>query len=111
MRSNKFIIGLYFVIFSLPIPFSILSWIGTIMAFAATGMTDWSEPGMLLLGFTTFSAYILAGTYLISYIISLSVTIKEKAFTFTSFYPPFHICLTLLFFLFSIVIGRVYNIQ
>ncbi len=111
MKSNKLLTVGFFVIFAFPIPISMASWIGTAMALAATGMTDWSEPGMRLMGVISFSAYLLAGTYLVSYAISLILTIKRKALSWVSLLPLFHICACAVLLMIARLVSLVFQIE
>jgi hypothetical protein len=64
------------------------------MSVAAIGMTDWSEPGIWLQVIVSLLFYIMAGTYLISYIVGLYLTLKNKAISFVSYLPLIHIVAT-----------------
>jgi hypothetical protein len=65
------------------------------MSVAAIDMTDWSEPGIWLQTIVSFLFYIMAGTYLISYIVGLSLTLKNKAISLVSYLPLIHIAVTI----------------
>jgi len=87
--KTTFLIVSLFVIFAIPIlfslysiPFSLIS-IGTLKV--------WNVVSILFL-----IAMILAGTYLVTYIISLIFTLKNKKLSFLSFLPMAHIILFLL---------------
>jgi hypothetical protein len=93
MKKPKGIIIFWFILFALPIPLSLLSWLGTIMALA--GHVDWSESFIMLKLVLAGAFYLLAGTYPITYIVSLaltSVTTPEKIWRWMLL-PLWHIIL------------------
>ena len=91
MKKHNTYIILLFVLLALPIPPSLLSWIGTVMSLANIGMTDWSAPGQLILGLVALVTMLLAGTYVVSYVISLSITLKNKRISRMSLLPVAHL--------------------
>lgn len=102
VNSKPFMIFL-FVLLGLPVPFSLLSWIGTIMSVANMGMVNWgkfSERTQMISGLI---AMLLAGTYLITYIISLLIALKKGKVSPIIFLPVAHI---LLFVIAMTVWGR-----
>ena len=84
-----------FIIQALPIPVSLISNIGTIMAIASIGMF---EPAPILNSIVAISTMILTGTYTITYIFSLFHFRKTKILSFKSFLPLIHLAVAILFF-------------
>ena len=84
-----------FIIQALPIPVSLISNIGTIMAIASIGMF---EPAPILNSIVAISTMILTGTYTITYINSLFHFRKTKNLSFISFLPLIHLAVTIAFF-------------
>ena len=86
-----------FILLALPIPVSVVSWIGTIMAVANIGMTNWAKPGESLQGIVALMTMVLAGTYLFTYSFSLIKTRASKKLSLVSFLPIAHLLLTVAF--------------
>ena len=97
-HSKNYVIML-FVLFAIPIPISLISWIPTLMSLAAIGMIDWTSPLEIMRAIIAFSAMILAGSYLVPYIWALGVSLSEKKISKKSFVPLFYIVITLIMFL------------
>ena len=95
MKDSKIAMIIIYIVYALPIPLSMITWIGTIMAIAAIGNARWSEIGALIVGIVATLAMLLAGTYLISYIYSLIGTLKQKKLTKISLLPLLHIVITI----------------
>lgn len=98
LKTRKILVILLFILFALPIPLSLISWIGTIISVANMSMINWSILSECLQGIVAVIAMLLAGTYLVSYIISLCATWKNKKITIISFLPLFHIVLFSIFY-------------
>jgi len=92
-KSRITSIIILFVFFALPIPISLFSWIGTIISVANIGMTDWSSFSESIQGLVALITMLLAGTYLVTFIISLVITLKAKKISLLSFLPLMHIIL------------------
>ena len=69
------------------------SLIGTFISVANMGMTNWSEFSEFIQGVIALVTMFLAGTYLISYIISLRITLKNKKISLISFLPILNVIL------------------
>lgn len=97
MKERNVAIITLFIFFALPIPISLVSWIGTIISVADIGMMNLSKVSdyiQLLVGLITM---LIAGTYLGTYIISLNKTLKNKKISLISFLPMLHIILFIIF--------------
>lgn len=86
-----------YVILALPIPLSLITWLGTIMSVANFGMLDLDNIKVLITVFISVVAMLLAGTYPVTYILALYKTLKNKKLTYLSFAPIFHIVLIIFF--------------
>ena len=86
-----------FILLALPIPVSLVSWIGTVISIANIGMTDWAKPGESLQGIVALITMLLAGTYLFTYSFSLIKTRSARKISFVSFLPILHLLLTVAF--------------
>ena len=86
-----------FILLALPIPVSLVSWMGTIISIANIGMTDWAKPGESLQGIVALITMLLAGTYLFTYSFSLIKTRASKNLSLVSFLPVLHLLLTVAF--------------
>lgn len=109
MKNNRIIIILLFIIFALPIPLSLLSWIGTIISVSDMGMikrTEFIEYIQMIMALTTM---LLAGTYLITYMISLRFTLKNKKISHITFLPMVHIVLFSILFYVSSWVSTIYK--
>ena len=96
---KKALCVLYYIFMAIPIPFSMITWLGTIMAFANIGMLSIEDiVGASFLnvinGLIALTAMLLSGTYLIPYIYSLDRMKKVKRVTFSMFLPVIHIVVT-----------------
>jgi len=90
---KKFLVVLVYIILAIPVPVSLISIIGSLVSFASIGMAEsFAEVIVPLL------AMFLAGTYSISYFISLLYTITKKKVHFLSFLPMIHLVVTALSF-------------
>jgi hypothetical protein len=93
MKEHKIFIIILFIFLALPIPFSLLSWLGTLLSIANISMVDWSEFSQCIQGIIALITMLLAGTYLITYAISLEAIISTKKVSIISFLPILHIIL------------------
>ena len=89
-----------FVIQALPIPVSLISNIGTIMAIA--GLLEHGDSAPILISIVAIATMILSGTYTITYITSFIVYHDTKKLSFVSFLPLIHLAVTIMFFCFWI---------
>lgn len=109
MKQKKYFIIMY-IIYALPIPFSLITWIGTIISVADLGMVDWKIFSELIQSVIALVTMLLAGLYPVSYIISLIKTRNSKKFSLFSFLPIIHIILFVVFFFFWSFLNKVYQI-
>ena len=80
-----------FILLALPVPLSLLAWFGMLMSVEYIGTTPFD--------FATFIALIttlIAGTYLITYIVSLVLAIEKKSMRY-SWFCVGHIGLLMIF--------------
>lgn len=98
-KLNQSILALFGGL-ALPIPLSILSWFGSIGSLADFGMMSGSSSGECALAISALLTMISAGTYTITYLVSLMLTLRQKRISFVSFLPIIHIG-AFVFFLFS----------
>lgn len=108
MKESKPLRIVLFILLALPIPFSLLSWIGTIISVASIGMVDWNIFSELIQTLAMLIVMILAGTYTITYIISLLITLKKKRISLISFFPLLHIILFGIALAFVAILNAVY---
>jgi len=99
MKNSKTSIFLLFFSFAIPIPLSLASWIGTVMSLAGGGRVVGTAPYALLLGIIAGAAMVMAGTYVVSYIIAIAATIKNKRISIISLLPALHIIVTVILIL------------
>ena len=97
VKNYQIVTVFLFILLALPIPVSVVSWIGTIMAVANIGMTNWAKPGESLQGIVALMTMVLAGTYLFTYSFSLIKTRASKKLSLVSFLPIAHLLLTVAF--------------
>ena len=100
-----------FILFALPIPLSLASWIGTLMSVSAIGTVNWSNPDEWIQLFIALTAMLLAGSYLITYIFSLSKTFKNKNINITlvSFLPLLHIAVFGMFYILWVWLDTIFK--
>lgn len=110
MENNKKSIILLFILLALPIPFSLISWIGTLMSVVNIGMTNWSEFSEFIQGAVALITMFLAGTYLVTYFLSLKVTLKNKRISLISLSPIFHIALFGIFLALWMGLNAIYQV-
>lgn len=94
---NKLLI-LFFILLAIPIPLSLISWLGTIMAVASIGMSNVTSVLDVMLTIVSFITMAIAGTYPVTYVLSLTITLKHKKSSILSFLPVFHILLFFVLF-------------
>lgn len=94
---KKIMCVLYYILMALPIPVSMITWIGTLISVANIGAVG--EEGFLgiIHNLVAILSMLLAGTYLIPYVISLIIMCNIKKVTFSMFLPVIHILLTYIF--------------
>ncbi|MCQ1530705.1 hypothetical protein [Lutispora saccharofermentans] len=109
MKERKTSIIILFILFALPAPFSLISWIGTLISVANIGMTNWSEFSQCIQGLAALITMLLAGTYLVTYIISLGATLKNNKISLISFLPMLHIILFSIFFVVWMWLNAIYK--
>lgn len=80
-----------YMLLSLPIPLSLCTWVGTIMAVASAGGVNWSEPAQCLQAIVALVTMGVGGTYIISYRLSRKATNRDGKLSLISFLPVFHI--------------------
>lgn len=97
MNMKKTICVLYYILMALPIPVSMITWIGTLISVANIGATG--AEGILgtIHEIVALLSMLLAGTYLIPYGYSLYRMNKVKKLTFAFFLPVLHIIITIIF--------------
>lgn len=110
MKEHKTSIVILFIFFALPTPLSLISWIGTLISVANIGMTNWSEFSQCIQGLVALITMLLAGTYLVTYIISLGATLKNKKISLISFLPMLHIVLFSIFFAVWMWLNAIYKV-
>ncbi len=93
--KNKTGIWIITIIQALPIPVSLITILGSIISIANISML--SDQSYLLAMVAVFSM-LLAGTYSITYTLSTFYTFRRKKLNIISFFPIFHILITLAFF-------------
>jgi hypothetical protein len=85
---------LLFAIFALPLPLSLMSWIGTVISISAA-----FEPGgPILVKWAAVTTMLLAGTYAVSYMYSLKRTLKVNKIIHISLLPLLHMVAFVLFY-------------
>lgn len=92
--KNKALVIALFIVLAIPIPISLMTIIGTIISIANIGMAE-NLSGAII----PIITMVLAGTYIIPYIISLLLTIIKKKIHVYSFLPIIHTALFAIFFL------------
>lgn len=110
MKERKTSIIILFIVFALPIPFSLISWIGTLISVANISMMNWSDFSQSIQGLVALITMLLAGTYLVTYIISLCATLKIKKISLISFIPMLHIILFSIFFVVWTWLNAIYKV-
>ncbi len=103
--KNKKLMYTIFVIQAIPIPFSLITIIGSLISFANISVL---VEKSILLAWSATNAMLFAGTYTITYFISLLISINRKKISFASFLPLLHILLAAIFMLMWIVTEDIY---
>jgi len=88
---------LYYILMALPIPISMITWIGTLISVANIGATGGEGLIGTIHELVALLSMLLAGTYLIPYVFSLIRMCKIRKVTFSMFLPVLHIVLTCIF--------------
>ena len=76
---------------ALPIPLSLATWIGTIMAFASIGMSPITSIADIAGAVFMLAFFVFAGLYPLTYAYSLYLTVKRRCIGVYSFLPILHI--------------------
>jgi len=111
-RTKLLLVPIY-IIQALPIPLSLATWIGTIMAFASEWIWPESIVGAavtLVLGIASLAMFVLAGLYPLTYFYSLNLTLKYKRISLHTFLPVFHIALLIKMYMLISFFSAVYGI-
>ncbi len=90
--KNKVLYVIYYIIMALPIPISLVSWIGTLISVADMGMTKINGIIEFIYCVVALLTMLLAGTYAITYCYSLLNIKKKKAII--TLLPILHIIIT-----------------
>ncbi|MBO7208118.1 MAG: hypothetical protein J6V58_00095 [Clostridia bacterium] len=83
----------FFMFFALPIPVAIFAWFWTSIRFFICMMTDKT----LVETVSMFIGALIGGTYIISYLIALFLTCKNKKITKISLLPLFHCAVAVIY--------------
>lgn len=83
--KHKLAAILLFIFQGIPIPFSLVSILGSIISLANIGIASSTVVTVV-----SFLAMFLAGTYTITYVVSLVITMVQKNVKFYSFLPLIH---------------------
>ena len=94
---KKALCVLYYILMALPIPISMITWIGTLISVANIGATGGEGLIGTIHELVALLSMLLAGTYLIPYVFSLIRMCKIKKVTFSMFLPVIHILVTCIF--------------
>ncbi len=93
----------FFIFFALPIPVAIFAWFWTSIRFFICMMTGKT----LVETVSMFAGALIGGTYIISYLIALIKTCKEKKITKISLLPLFH-CAVAVIYVISLTPAAIY---
>lgn len=92
--KHKLAAILLFVFQGIPIPFSLVSILGSIISLA-----NIETAGSVAMAMVSVLAMVLAGTYTATYVVSLVLTAVKKEIKFYTFLPLIHLAVTGLLFL------------
>ena len=98
--------AMLFVLQAIPIPFSIFSWIGTVMALAGDGV-DRTNIFEVVGYFLAVGCFIFVGLYPLTYFIALRKTLSEKKLSGWSFLPTGHILVVIMMVAISSIIEKI----
>lgn len=90
--KNKVSVVILYIIQAIPIPFSLISILGSIISLANIGMAESTANAIIPL-----LAMFLSATYTITFFVSLIFTITKKKIGFYSFLPFIHLFVTIAF--------------
>lgn len=102
---KKISIWIYTIIFALPVPISLITIIGSIISLANIDMLAGQS---FLLAIVAELSMFFAGTYSITYVVSIINTFRKKKLSIASFLPVFHILITLVFFFAWTYLEKIY---
>ena len=91
------LIVILFTVQGIPIPFSIISLVGTLMSLANIFVVNWFYPPELLLGIVAFISMALCGAYSFTYIIALVKSVRNPRLTWWCLLPLAHLVTAMLF--------------
>ncbi|MBQ6998709.1 MAG: hypothetical protein IJN62_02870 [Clostridia bacterium] len=91
---KKTLCVVYYILMALPIPVSMITWIGTLISVANINMMGGEGIIGTIHRLVASLSMLLAGTYLIPYVYSLIRMDKVRKVTFSMFLPIIHIVIT-----------------
>ena len=90
MFDKIFMWGLL-VLMAIPVPLSLMSWIGTLISLGAFAQVNWHNPKCVLEAIIFGLCMLLAGTYVITYLLSLIYTLITQQISFVTVLPIMHL--------------------
>ena len=81
------------VLMAIPVPFSLMSWIGTLISLGAFSQINWHNAKSVLEAIAFALVMLLAGTYVITYLVSLIYTLITQQISGITVLPIIHFVL------------------
>ena len=99
--KKKILKVLLFAIEAIPIPISVVSWIGTLIIIAGgIGTVNWSNFSNAIGAIIMIMFFVFVGIYPITYIVSLLKVKDKNEFSIWIFLPIIHILAVIIFVIF-----------
>ena len=86
---------------AIPIPISLMSWVGTLISLGAFSDVNWHHPKSAFGAINMLLAMIIAGTYVVTYAFSCVYTLRNDEVSTLTVLPLVHIGLFALTFVIS----------
>ena len=93
------------IVQAIPVPISLITILGSIISLANIGLV---MEHSVLLALVSVEAMMLAGTYTLSYILSVVLTFSKGKISLVSFLPLFHLIATGIFFALWVLLEYLY---
>lgn len=97
MLGKIFMYGLL-IVMAIPVPFSLMSWIGTLISLGAFANVNWHDAKSVLEAIIFALGMIMAGTYVVTYIFAAIYTLKQGEISLVTVLPIIHLIIFIILY-------------
>ena len=98
MRIDKIVMYVLLILMAIPVPFSVISWIGTLISIGGLSMVNWTNFQSAFNAIIGLLVMIFAGSYVVTYCISLTYTLAIGKLSWITIIPIGHLILCFLLY-------------